>query len=79
MPWAPGKVLRWGADTLVVNGQVYRSLWVLDARPIITGDYTGFPSWGRHPIAVGTPVGKPTPVFTKLDPSVIEAELARLG
>jgi preprotein translocase subunit SecD len=35
----PGKVLRWGADTLVVNGQVYRSLWVLDARPIITGDY----------------------------------------
>jgi methionyl-tRNA synthetase len=47
--------------------------------PVITGDYSGFPSWGRHPIAVGTPVVKPTPVFTKLDPSVIEEELARLG
>jgi methionyl-tRNA synthetase len=47
--------------------------------PIITGDYTGFPSWERHPIVVGTPVEKPTPVFTKLDPSVVEEELARLG
>ncbi len=28
---------------------------------------------------VGTPVEKPTPVFTKLDPSVVEEELARLG
>ncbi|AHG90729.1 SecD export membrane protein [Gemmatirosa kalamazoonensis] len=35
----PGKVMRWGADTMVVNGQVYRTLWVLDARPIITGEY----------------------------------------
>jgi preprotein translocase subunit SecD len=34
----PGKVLRWGADTLVVGGQVYRTLWVLDSRPIITGE-----------------------------------------
>jgi methionyl-tRNA synthetase len=47
--------------------------------PIITGDYAGFPTWRRHPITVGTPVEKPTPVFTKLDPSVIEEELARLG
>ena len=28
---------------------------------------------------VGTPVDKPTPVFTKLDPSVVDEELARLG
>ncbi|MFT4288437.1 methionine--tRNA ligase [Nocardioides sp.] len=47
--------------------------------PIITGDYSSVPTWERHPVAVGTPVGKPTPVFTKLDPSVIEEELARLG
>jgi methionyl-tRNA synthetase len=47
--------------------------------PIITGDYSGFPAWHRHPITVGTPVEKPTPVFTKLDPSVVEEELARLG
>jgi len=47
--------------------------------PIITGDYSGAPSWERHPLVVGTPVEKPTPVFRKLDPSVIEEELARLG
>ncbi|OLO45213.1 methionine--tRNA ligase [Actinomyces oris] len=45
--------------------------------PIITGDYQGAPSWGRHPVTVGTPVAKPAPVFTKLDESIIEAELAR--
>ena len=47
--------------------------------PIITGDYSGAPSWERHLLVVGTPVEKPTPVFRKLDPSVIEEELARLG
>ncbi|MEQ6901266.1 methionine--tRNA ligase [Nocardioides sp. YIM 152588] len=46
--------------------------------PIITGDYSGFPAWERRPIVVGTPVAKPTPVFTKLDPVIIEEELARL-
>ncbi|TIC87428.1 methionine--tRNA ligase [Nocardioides sp. GY 10113] len=46
--------------------------------PIITGDYSGFPAWGRRPIVPGTPVAKPTPVFVKLDPVVIEEELARL-
>jgi methionyl-tRNA synthetase len=30
-------------------------------------------------VVVGTPIAKPTPVFTKLDPSVVEDELARLG
>ncbi|GJG87571.1 hypothetical protein tb265_27520 [Gemmatimonadetes bacterium T265] len=35
----PGKVLRWGADTLVQGGQVYRTLYALDSRPIITGEY----------------------------------------
>ncbi|MFT4082674.1 MAG: methionine--tRNA ligase [Nocardioides sp.] len=46
--------------------------------PIITGDYTGAPGWERTPIVPGTPVGKPTPVFRKLDVTVIEEELARL-
>ena len=46
--------------------------------PILTGDYTGVPRWERRPLVVGTPIGKPTPVFTKLDPSVVEEELARL-
>ena len=47
--------------------------------PIITGDYTTAPAWQRHPIVVGTPVAKPTPVFTKLDTAVVDEELARLG
>ena len=45
--------------------------------PVITGDYRDAPTWGRHPVAVGTPVDKPAPVFTKLDESIVEAELAR--
>ena len=47
--------------------------------PVITGEYSSTPSWERHPIAVGAPVAKPTPVFTKLDPSLVDDELARLG
>lgn len=47
--------------------------------PVITGDYTTMPRWESRPVVVGTPVAKPTPVFVKLDPSVVDAELARLG
>ncbi|KAA1418804.1 methionine--tRNA ligase [Nocardioides humilatus] len=47
--------------------------------PIITGDYSGFPEWRRHAIEPGVPVGKPTPVFTKLDPLLIDEELERLA
>ena len=47
--------------------------------PIITGDYSGTPAWRRHPIVVGAPVAKPTPIFTKLDPAIVDEELARLG
>jgi len=46
--------------------------------PIITGEYSGFPAWERRPIVPGTPVAKPTPIFTKLDPSIVDEELARL-
>jgi methionyl-tRNA synthetase len=48
------------------------------AYPVLTGDYTGAPPWARRPITVGAPVAKPTPVFTKLDSSVVDEELARL-
>ena len=47
--------------------------------PVITGDYTVSRPWGRHPLEIGTPVARPTPVFTKLDPAVVEEELARLA
>ena len=45
--------------------------------PIITGDYTQVPTWERHPVTPGTPIAKPTPVFVKLDESIVEEELAR--
>lgn len=35
----PGKVVRWSSDSLVVANSTYRPLYVLDARPIITGQY----------------------------------------
>lgn len=47
--------------------------------PVITGDYRNTPAWKRQPVQVGTQVAKPHPVFTKLDPEVIEEELARLA
>jgi preprotein translocase subunit SecD len=34
----PGKVIRWGVDSLSVGTVRYRTLYVLDARPIITGE-----------------------------------------
>jgi methionyl-tRNA synthetase len=47
--------------------------------PVITGDYSGVRPWERAAVVPGTPVEKPAPVFTKLDPSVVDEELARLG
>lgn len=44
---------------------------------VITGDYASTPAWESRPVAVGAKVDKPTPVFTKLDPSVVEEELSR--
>jgi len=35
----PGKVVRWSSDSTVIANSVYRPLYVLDARPIITGQY----------------------------------------
>ncbi|MBP3222409.1 MAG: methionine--tRNA ligase [Actinomycetaceae bacterium] len=47
--------------------------------PIITGDYSHVPSWAPRDVPVGVKVSKPKPIFEKLDPSVVEEELARLG
>jgi methionyl-tRNA synthetase len=46
--------------------------------PVITGEYSATPPWASCPVPVGAPVPKPTPVFAKLDESVVEEELARL-
>jgi methionyl-tRNA synthetase len=49
------------------------------AYPVLTGEYSHAPRWERHPVTPGTKVEKPTPVFTKLDPAVVDEELARLA
>ena len=45
--------------------------------PVITGDYRGAHAWASVPVTVGTPIAPPKPVFTKLDDSIVEEELAR--
>jgi len=47
--------------------------------PVITGDYSAVTPWGRRPVQVGARVAKPAPVFTKLDVSVVDQELARMS
>lgn len=49
--------------------------------PVITGDYRRgetLPVWQPRAVVPGTPVEKPTPVFTKLDDDMVETELERL-
>jgi len=46
---------------------------------VLTGDYQTQATWASTPIEVGRPIAAPTPVFTKLDPSVVDEELARLA
>jgi len=47
--------------------------------PVITGTYDGAARWASVPLRAGTPLAAPTPLFTKLDTSVVDSELARLG
>jgi methionyl-tRNA synthetase len=47
--------------------------------PILTGDYTTGARWESVPLPAGRALATPTPVFRKLDPSIVEEELARLS
>jgi methionyl-tRNA synthetase len=47
--------------------------------PVITGHYDGAARWASQPLRPGTPLATPVPLFTKLDTSVVDEELARLG
>jgi methionyl-tRNA synthetase len=47
--------------------------------PVITGRYDGAARWASVPLRAGTPLTTPVPLFTKLDSSVVDEELARLG
>jgi methionyl-tRNA synthetase len=47
--------------------------------PVITGDYTVGARWESVPVVVGRELQPPKPVFRKLDPSIVDDELARLS
>jgi preprotein translocase subunit SecD len=59
----PGKTLRWGTDTLTVGGTTYRTLYVLDARPILDGTY----------------ITNANPNNTPIDGTVVEFQLNNEG
>ncbi|MCW2706538.1 MAG: methionyl-tRNA synthetase [Frankiales bacterium] len=46
--------------------------------PVLMGDYATQAKWESQPITPGAEIGPPVPLFAKLDPSVVEEELARL-
>ena len=46
---------------------------------MITGDYAVAARWESAPIAPGTPLAVPEPLFAKIDPKMAEEELARLA
>lgn len=61
--WAAQPELK-EVDDLDIDGRV---------NPILTGDYAGEQAkWESKPIEVGTPLQKPSPLFTKLDPALGE-------
>ncbi len=47
--------------------------------PVITGDYSVTPRWERRAVEPGVAIAKPVPIFTKLDPSVVDEERARMA
>lgn len=47
--------------------------------PVITGTYDSTFRWEPRPITAGVPLSVPTPLFTKLDQSVVDEEIARLS
>jgi methionyl-tRNA synthetase len=47
--------------------------------PILTGDYSDVPKWESVPLVPGTVLEKPVPVFTKLEPSIVDEEIERLN
>jgi preprotein translocase subunit SecD len=59
----PGKTLKWGADTVSLGGDVYRTLYVLDARQILDGEH----------------IENANPNNTPIDGTVVEFQLSNEG
>jgi preprotein translocase subunit SecD len=59
----PGKAIKWSADTLSLGGQVFRTIYVVDARPIITGEH----------------INDARPNNTPIDGTVVEFQLDNEG
>ena len=70
-----------GTGTFMPMPQVLDVVDLDDARPypIITGEYSATPRWGRTPVQAGMVIAKPVPAFVKLDESVVAEELARMA
>jgi methionyl-tRNA synthetase len=49
------------------------------AYPVLTGDYSEGARWVSVPVETGRALAPPKPVFKKLDPAIVDEELARLG
>ena len=71
-----------GADGILTRPQIEEVTDLDDGSPypIITGRYDeGQAGWGSTPLPPpGTPLAPPTPIFTKLDPKIVDEELSRL-
>jgi methionyl-tRNA synthetase len=70
-----------GRDGVLAPQPEVREVTDLDDRhayPVLMGDYADVPAWRSQPVVPGTPLATPTPVFTKLDTSVVQVELERL-
>ena len=46
---------------------------------VLTGDYDTGARWESTPLVPGTPLAAPTPIYRKLDDSVVDEELARMA
>jgi methionyl-tRNA synthetase len=70
-----------GRDGVLAPAPELREVDDLDggpAYPVLTGDYDSAARWESTPIEPGVAVAAPALLFPKLDPSVVEDELARM-
>ena len=65
--------------TAMNDNGIGRLSFVDPSYSVLTGDYQTQATWAPTPIEVGRPIAAPTPVFIKLDPGVVDEELARLA